>query len=46
VEIKLKMLTVSVNALSSLAVGISAKENVETAKRLVMVLASRNVGED
>jgi hypothetical protein len=40
------MLTVSVNALSSLAVDISAKENVETAKKLVMVLVSRNVGED
>jgi hypothetical protein len=45
-EIKLKMLSASVNALSSLAVDMSAKESVETAKKLVMVLANRNVGED
>jgi hypothetical protein len=46
VEIKLKMPSASVNALLFLAVDMSAKESVETAKKLVMVLANRNVGED
>ena len=40
------MPTASVNAHSSLVVGISANESVEIAKKLVMVLASRNVIED
>ena len=43
---RLKMPTASVNAHSSLVVGISANESVEIAKKLVMVLASRNVIED
>ena len=44
--IRLKMLTASVHAHISLAVGISVQESVEIAKRLVMAIANKNVGED
>ena len=44
--IRLKMLTASVHAHMSLAAGIIVNESVEIAKRLVMVLASKNVTED
>lgn len=44
--IKLKMLTASVHAHMSLAVGIFVNESVEIAKRLVTVLANKNVAED
>ncbi len=46
VVIRLKMLTASVHAHISLAVGISVQESVEIAKRLVMAIANKNVGED
>ena len=45
VVIRLKMLFASVTALISLLVGISANASVEIAKKLVMVLVSKNVEE-